>query len=59
MDQQAPDADAAWREAFDVPPDDELDAPGMWSDPNFSLSKSASIGESWRRLGSRTEGGTH
>lgn len=46
MDQapQAPsDADAAWREAFEVPPD-ELDAPGMWSDPNFSLSKSASIG---------------
>lgn len=53
MDQapQAPtDADAAWREAFEVPPD-ELDAPGMWSDPNFSLSKSASIGTKRRGEG--------
>jgi hypothetical protein len=36
--------EAAWREAFPDVPVDELDAPGMWSDPNFSLSKSANIG---------------
>lgn len=39
-------ADESWREAFPEVPTDELDAPGMWSDPNFSLSKSANIGES-------------
>lgn len=38
-------ASEAWREAFPEVPVDELDAPGMWSDPNFSLSKSANIGE--------------
>ena len=40
-------AEESWREAFPEVPTDELDAPGMWSDPNFSLSKSANIGKSW------------
>ena len=38
-------ASETWRETFPEVPADELDAPGMWSDPNFSLSKSANIGE--------------
>ena len=41
-------AEESWREAFPEVPTDELDAPdgsGMWSDPNFSLSKSANIGK--------------
>lgn len=41
----AGDDQLGWREAFPDVPTDELDAPGMWSDPNFSLSKSANIGE--------------
>ena len=40
--------DESWREAFPEVPTDELDAPGMWSDPNFSLSKSANIGKFWK-----------
>jgi len=39
----------SWREAFPEVPTNELDAPGLWSDPNFSLSKSASIGKFWRK----------
>jgi hypothetical protein len=39
----------SWREAFPEVPTNEFDAPGLWSDPNFSLSKSASIGKFWRK----------
>ena len=46
-------AEESWREAFPEVPTDELDAPGLWSDPNFSLSKSANIGKFLEGIGER------